>query len=83
MYLVETLDAPHAANVSHMSAVCLLRPVPENVRALLAHLKEPKFKEYHIFFTNIVTQVSARWGAQMLHPRASLAASACCLAVCT
>ena len=57
MYLVETLDAQHAANVSHMSAVCLLRPVPENVRLLLAHLKEPKFKEYHIFFTNIVTQV--------------------------
>jgi vacuolar protein sorting-associated protein 45 len=55
VYLVETLEAPHN-NMTHMAAVCLLRPVPENIRALLAHLKEPKFKEYHIFFTNIVTQ---------------------------
>lgn len=55
MYLVETLDAAHT-NMTHMSAVCLLRPVPENIRMLLAHLKEPVFKEYHIFFTNIVTQ---------------------------
>ena len=42
--------------MTHMSAVCLLRPTPDNIKALVAHLKEPKFKEYHIFFTNIVTQ---------------------------
>ena len=59
VYLVETLDAAHN-NMTHMSAVCLLRPVPENIRSLMAHLKEPKFKEYHIFFTNIVTQDNLR-----------------------
>jgi hypothetical protein len=33
-----------------------VRPTNDNVKAIVAHLKEPKFKEYHIFFTNIVTQ---------------------------
>jgi hypothetical protein len=55
VYLVESLEAPHN-NMTHMAAVCLVRPTNDNVKAIVAHLKEPKFKEYHIFFTNIVTQ---------------------------
>ena len=58
VYLVETLEAAHDKhdNMTHLSAVCLLRPTPENVRTLVGHLREPKFKDYHIFFTNIVSQ---------------------------
>lgn len=56
VYLVETLDAKHDASVAHVKAVCLLRPTAENIRALVAHLSDPKFLEYHIFFTNFVPQ---------------------------
>ena len=55
VYMVEDIAATHT-NTGHMSAVCLLRPTPENIRTIVAHLREPKFREYHIFFTNTVTQ---------------------------
>ena len=53
--MVEDLAAPHA-NMGHMAAVCLIRPTPENIRTLVGHLREPRFREYHVFFTNTVTQ---------------------------
>ena len=55
VFLVETLDAKHEA-LGHLKAVCLLRPTPANVKELCRHLREPKFLEYHVFFTNILPQ---------------------------
>lgn len=49
---------PCDKSVAHVKAVCLLRPTPENLRALKQHLAEPRFLEYHLFFTNMVPQVS-------------------------
>lgn len=54
VFLIENLDAKTEAGTSHLKAVCLIRPTQDNVRALLVHLREPKFTEYHIFFTSIV-----------------------------
>ena len=56
VYLVESLDGAHES-LAHMKAIVLTRPTQENVRELVALLREPKFLEYHIFFTNIVPQV--------------------------
>jgi vacuolar protein sorting-associated protein 45 len=55
VYLVESLDGKHEG-LGHMKAVCLIRPSADNIRLLVSQLKEPKFLEYHIFFTNIVSQ---------------------------
>jgi vacuolar protein sorting-associated protein 45 len=55
VYLVESLDASHES-LGHMKAICLVRPTADTIRELVRHLKEPKFLEYHIFFTNIVPQ---------------------------
>jgi vacuolar protein sorting-associated protein 45 len=35
-------------------AVCILRPTSENISYLRRQLRDLKFGEYHIFFTNIV-----------------------------
>lgn len=57
VFLVEALDGDHdRASTAHLKAVCLLRPTPDNVRALVGHLREPRFLEYHLFFTNVVPQ---------------------------
>jgi vacuolar protein sorting-associated protein 45 len=57
VYLVEDLGvAAGLQNLTHLAAIVLVRPTAENVRVLLGHLREPRFREYHIFFTNIVTQ---------------------------
>lgn len=55
VFLVESLDGTHES-VNHLKAVVVLRPTIENVRLLVGHLREPKFAEYHLFFTNIVPQ---------------------------
>ena len=55
VYLVESLDGKHEG-LGHMKAVCFIRPSADNIRLLVSQLKEPKFLEYHIFFTNIVSQ---------------------------
>lgn len=76
VYLVEALDGSHES-LAHMKAIVLTRPTHENVRELVALLREPKFLEYHIFFTNIVPQVraGARW--QWLCARWPCAAGHC------
>lgn len=48
---------PKDESVAHVKAVCLLRPTAENIKALKQHLQEPRFLEYHLFFTNMVPQV--------------------------
>ena len=53
VYLVERLDAKHEP-MMHLRAVCLLRPTPDNLENLKRELSEPKYAEYHLFFTNIV-----------------------------
>uniref|UniRef100_A0A7S0GVR4 Vacuolar protein sorting-associated protein 45 n=1 Tax=Amorphochlora amoebiformis TaxID=1561963 RepID=A0A7S0GVR4_9EUKA len=46
--------------MSHLKAVCLLRPCKASISALEGALRKPKFKEYHIFFTNFVTDAALR-----------------------
>jgi len=55
VYLVDNLEGQHEST-GHMKAVVLVRPSSDTIRELVRHLKEPKFTEYHIFFTNIVPQ---------------------------
>ncbi|GBG30531.1 Vacuolar protein sorting-associated protein 45 [Hondaea fermentalgiana] len=40
----------------HLKAVVYCRPTRSNVQALRQELREPKYGEYHIFFSNIVRQ---------------------------
>ena len=56
-YLVERLGAAGGggADLMHMKACCLLRPSAANLRALREHLRDPRFGEYHLFFTNVTS----------------------------
>jgi vacuolar protein sorting-associated protein 45 len=49
--------AVNASNSSsrHLKAVCFLRPTQANAGLLLKELASPRFCEYHIFFSGIVT----------------------------
>jgi hypothetical protein len=40
--------------MTHLTGVVFVRPTPANIAALARELKSPKFKEYHIFFSNVV-----------------------------
>ena len=66
VYLVARLDEPSTSTkkeeqpqqkTSHLKAVCYLRPTELSVSLLVRELQNnPRFVEYHIFFSGIVTQ---------------------------
>jgi len=35
-------------NMHHLKAVVFIRPTPKSIQALKVHLKQPRFKEYHV-----------------------------------
>lgn len=55
VYLVEILGKEHAPML-HMKAVVFMQPTEANYDLLVKELIEPKFKEYHLFFSNVVPQ---------------------------
>jgi len=59
VYLVETIDATHEP-MMHLKALCFLRPTEANMRMLKAELANPKYSEYHIFFSNVVVEEKLR-----------------------
>jgi vacuolar protein sorting-associated protein 45 len=59
VYLVARLDdtkQQHSQKSSHLKAVCFVRPTETSVGLLVRELKEPRFAEYHFFFSGILTQ---------------------------
>ena len=63
VFLVEIVDKTLTENAAlesgkamrHLKAVALLRPSSANFISLAKELKTPRFSEYHLFFTNLVT----------------------------
>lgn len=55
VYLVEQLGKRHES-MTHFKAAVFVQPTDTNLDLLVKELKEPKFAEYHLFFSNIVPQ---------------------------
>lgn len=53
VFLTEKLGATHEA-MQHLIAIVFIRPVEDNIKLLCAELKSPKYKEYHIYTSNIL-----------------------------
>mmetsp|Transcript_27167 Transcript_27167/g.63188 ORF Transcript_27167/g.63188 Transcript_27167/m.63188 type:complete len:580 (-) Transcript_27167:181-1920(-) len=54
VFLVERIDAEQHEKMRHLNAICFLRPTTDNFLKLTKELKNPKYQEYHLFFTNVV-----------------------------
>ena len=54
VYHVDKLDNPRRKKLGGFRAVVIVRPSSENLRVLRQELADPKFDEYHLFFTNTV-----------------------------
>mmetsp|Transcript_73524 Transcript_73524/g.209250 ORF Transcript_73524/g.209250 Transcript_73524/m.209250 type:complete len:393 (+) Transcript_73524:230-1408(+) len=53
-YLVEQLGSDHEP-MPHLKAAVFVRPTAENVAILSREFADPQFKEYHLFFSNILS----------------------------
>eukprot|EP01006_Ploeotia_vitrea_P022446 TRINITY_DN54857_c0_g1_i1.p1 TRINITY_DN54857_c0_g1~~TRINITY_DN54857_c0_g1_i1.p1 ORF type:complete len:601 (+),score=364.71 TRINITY_DN54857_c0_g1_i1:29-1804(+) len=61
VFLVERLDQQGGAKAEaaqqpmhHLKAIVFVRPTRATVDAIIAQLKKPKYKEYHLFFSNVL-----------------------------
>ncbi|KAM0944221.1 putative sec1-like protein [Dioscorea sansibarensis] len=54
VYLVELVDSMSKESMMHLKAVYFLRPTSENIQHLRRQLTNPRFGEYHLFFSNIL-----------------------------
>ncbi|XP_073103384.1 vacuolar protein sorting-associated protein 45 homolog isoform X2 [Elaeis guineensis] len=59
VFLVELVDSMSKEPMAHLKAVYFLRPTSENIQKLRRQLANPRFGEYHLFFSNIlkITQI--------------------------
>ncbi|KAF5026406.1 hypothetical protein F66182_1534 [Fusarium sp. NRRL 66182] len=54
VYLTDRLDNAAREKMRHLRCLCLVRPSPESVQHLIDELRDPKYGEYHLYFTNVI-----------------------------
>lgn len=54
VYLMDRLDNVNREKMRHLRCLCFVRPHPDSIGLLLDELREPKYGEYHLFFSNVV-----------------------------
>jgi len=53
VYLIDRLDNAAREKMRHLRCLCLVRPSPGTIQLLIDELRDPKYGEYHLYFTNI------------------------------
>jgi len=64
VYLFERIDAARREQMLHLKCLAFLRPTPENIAALSAELRDPKYSEYHLYFSNVIRKAALEELAQ-------------------
>ncbi|OAA71909.1 Sec1-like protein [Akanthomyces lecanii RCEF 1005] len=58
VYLTDRLDNTAREKMRHLRCLCLVRPSPETIQLLIDELRDPKYGEYHFYFTNVAKKSS-------------------------
>ncbi|ORY17673.1 vacuolar protein sorting-associated protein 45 [Clohesyomyces aquaticus] len=58
VYLTDRLDNQKREKMRHLRCLCFVRPSPESLQSLIEELREPKYGEYNIYFSNIIKKSS-------------------------
>lgn len=53
IYLIDRLDNAARDKMRHLRCLCLVRPSPETIQLLIDELRDPKYGEYYLYFTNV------------------------------
>ena len=53
VYLIDRLDNAAREKMRHLRCLCLVRPSPGTIQLLIDELRDPKYGEYYLYFTNI------------------------------
>ncbi|KAI0916911.1 hypothetical protein AcW1_007765 [Taiwanofungus camphoratus] len=58
VYLTDKLDNTRRERMLHMKCVCFLQPSEESLDVLANELREPKYGEYFLYFSNILSKTA-------------------------
>ncbi|GKU02863.1 unnamed protein product [Fusarium langsethiae] len=58
VYLIDRLDNASREKMRHLRCLSFVRPSPESIQLLIDELRDPKYGEYHLYFTNVVKKSS-------------------------
>ncbi|EJD54450.1 Sec1-like protein [Auricularia subglabra TFB-10046 SS5] len=58
VYLTDRIDNTKRDRMAHLKCVCFLRASEESLDALAAELREPKYGEYYLYFSNILSKAA-------------------------
>jgi|JI6StandDraft_1071083.scaffolds.fasta_scaffold01667_7 vacuolar protein sorting-associated protein 45 len=54
IYLIQKI-AERGDKMPHLKALYFVRPTKENLDMIITELKDPRFQDYHLFFTNEIS----------------------------
>ncbi|KAF8442956.1 Sec1-like protein [Boletus edulis BED1] len=58
VYLTDRIDNRLRNSMPHMKCVCFLQPSEDSLEAVCAELREPKYGEYYLYFSNVLSKSS-------------------------
>ncbi|KAF4450585.1 tRNA uridine 5-carboxymethylaminomethyl modification enzyme MnmG [Fusarium austroafricanum] len=58
VYLIDRLDNAAREKMRHLRCLSFVRPSPESIQLLIDELRDPKYGEYNLYFTNVVKKSS-------------------------
>jgi vacuolar protein sorting-associated protein 45 len=58
VFLIDRLDNTARERMRHLRCLCFVRPSPDSVQFLIDELRDPKYGEYNIYFSNIIRKSS-------------------------
>lgn len=58
VYMTDRIDNLKREKMRHLRCLCFLRPSSESIQFLIDELREPKYGEYNVYFSNIVKKSS-------------------------
>ncbi|EFX00270.1 vacuolar protein sorting-associated protein [Grosmannia clavigera kw1407] len=58
VYLIDRLDNAGREKMRHLRCYCFVRPSAEAIQQLVEELRDPRYGEYNLFFSNVVKKSS-------------------------
>ena len=58
VFLIDRLDNVVREKMRHLRCLCFIRPSPDSIQNLIEELREPKYGEYNVYFSNIIRKSS-------------------------
>ncbi|KAK3074415.1 vacuolar protein sorting-associated protein 45 [Teratosphaeriaceae sp. CCFEE 6253] len=58
VYLTDRIENAERERMRHLRCLAFLRPSPDSIQLLIDELREPKYGEYHIYFSNLLKKSS-------------------------